>query len=152
MRNAILEKVSSDLVSIPPILTRGLRKKLVKLVINDNDLDITPHQMEIMRVLDVEKKALPIGEIGEKLHIPKAQMTQLIDKLVDLNIVERVTAKSDRRALKVSFTDLGKSIMENHKKSIRNAFQDMMSHLTDEDLSSLSLSLKKLSDIISRLY
>jgi DNA-binding MarR family transcriptional regulator len=152
MRNAILEKVSSDLVSIPPILTRGLRKKLVKLVINDNGLDITPHQIEIMRVLDVEKKALPIGEIGEKLHIPKAQMTQLIDKLVDLDIVERVTAKSDRRALKVSFTDRGKSIMENHKKSIKSAFQDMMSHLTDEDLSSLSLSLRKLGDTISRLY
>jgi DNA-binding MarR family transcriptional regulator len=152
MKNVILEKVSSDLVSIPPILNRGLRKKLVKLVINDDGLDITPHQVEIMRVLDVEKKALPIGEIGEKLHIPKAQMTQLIDKLVDLNIVKRVTARSDRRALKVSFTERGKSIMENHKKSIRNAFQDIMSSLTDEDLSSLSISLRKLRDIISRLY
>ena len=152
MRNKILERVSSELVSIPPILTRGLRKKLVKLIINDDGLDITPHQIEIMRVLDTEKRPLSIGEIGVKLHIPKAQMTQLIDKLVELNIVKRLAAKFDRRALEVSFTERGEAIMDNHKKSIRNAFQDIMSCLTDEDLNCLSSSLRKVKDILSKLY
>ena len=116
----------------------------------DIDLDITPHHFEIMRLLEEEEK-LHVTEIGERLQIAKAQMTQLIDKLVNLNLVERKPDTADRRTLNITLTGNGRRIMEEHKNSILSAVRETMSRLTDEDLRDLSDSLRKLRSILLKL-
>ena len=150
MRSDILEKVSMDLLSVPPLIGRGIQRKLIKTTLADIDVHITPHHIEIIRLLE-EEGTLHVAEIGERLQIAKAQMTQLIDKLVDLNIVERKTDIADRRTFNITLTGQGRKVIEEHKNSIMSAIREMMSSLTDEDLEDLSDSLRKLRSILLKL-
>ena len=108
MQNDIRERSAVDLLTIPPLIFRGIRRKLIKTTLADIDVNITPHHFEIIRLLE-EEGTLHATEIGERLQIAKAQMTKLIDKLADLNIVARKTDRADRRTINITLTGQGRT-------------------------------------------
>jgi len=150
MKDDILGKVALDLLSVPPLIFRLVRRKLIRLTLADIDIDIKFPHFEIMQVLK-EEGTLHVVEIGEKLQIAKAQMTHLIDKLVEFNLVERNADAADRRTINISLTDRGRAFMEEHENNVINAIRENMSSLTDEELEGLSGSLRKLRDILVKL-
>jgi DNA-binding MarR family transcriptional regulator len=99
----------------------------------------------------MEEGTMHPAEIGQRLEIARAQMTKLIDRLVELDIVERVGDESDRRATNIALTPQGISLLEEHKQIIENAVSEAMSALTDEELEELFGSLRKLRDILIKL-
>ena len=151
MREDILEKVATDLLSIPPLIFREIRGKLIKTTLADIDADITPLHFEIIKLLEKEGK-LHVTEIGNRLRIAKAQMTKLTDKLVDLKLVERQTDVTDRRTCMITLSLRGKAVLEEHRASLMNALRETMEQLSDEDLRDLSNTLRKLQDILSKLH
>ena len=144
MRSPILENVSLDLLSILPLVLRSTHKKLIKSSHPDLDVNITPLHFEVIRLLE-EDGSLRVAEIGEKLQIAKAQMTQLINKLVDLDLVERHTDSVDRRATNVSLTDYGKTILMEFKNAVMTSVQDSLASLSEGELAELSDFAKKVT-------
>jgi DNA-binding MarR family transcriptional regulator len=150
MREEILEKVAIDLLSIPPLIFREIRRKLIKTALADIDVDITPLHFEILRLLEKEGK-LHVAEIGEKLQVAKAQMTHLMERLADLNMIERKTDIADRRTINITLTGQGRAFLDEHKNRLVGTAMETMSRLTDEELEDLANTLKKLRDILSKL-
>jgi DNA-binding MarR family transcriptional regulator len=150
MRGEILEKVAADLLSVPPLVFRLIRRKLVMTTLADTDLDIKLLHFEIMKVLKEEGTRHP-AEIGEKLFIAKAQMTHLIDKLVELGFVKREMGADDRRTLNITLTEKGSKVMDEQDNLVINAVRDNMTALTDAELEALSHSLRTLRDILLKL-
>jgi DNA-binding MarR family transcriptional regulator len=150
VREEILEKVAIDLLSIPPLIFREIRRKLIKTALADIHVDITPLHFEILRLLEKEGR-LHVAEIGEKLHVAKAQMTHLIDKLADLNMIERKTDIADRRSVNITLTGQGRAFLEEHKDRLVHTAMETMSRLTDEELEDLANTLNKLRDLLSKL-
>jgi len=150
MRKDILERTAADLLSVPPLIFRGIRRKLLKTALGSINLDISPLHFEIMRLVK-EDGTLHITEIGERLQVARAQMTHLIDKLADMEMVERQADSKDRRVTNIVLTDKGNAFLEKHGGNIRKATKEILSGLTDEELAELSASLEKLRDILSRL-
>jgi DNA-binding MarR family transcriptional regulator len=151
MQRDILERVAIDLLSIPPLIFREIRRKLIKTAIANIDVDITPLHFEIMALLK-EAGTLHVAEIGERLQLARAQMTRLIDKLVDLNIVERKIDIADRRTINITLTNQGRVCLEEYKTRLMRTTMETMCHLTDEELKDLADTLKKLRDILSKLH
>lgn len=150
MSKQMLKSAVTDLLSIPPVLHRTFRQKVMIKTFGDFSEKITSIHNEIIRLLE-EEGSLSIGEIGDQLMIAKAQMTQLIDKLVELNIVERRPVKGDRRKIEIALTDTGKVLLSEHRRNIDKSVMDLMSVLTEKDLKSLSDALVVVKDILSRL-
>ena len=150
MRSESLGKVAVDLLSIPPLIFRLLRRKLIKTTLADIDVDIKFPHLEIMKVLR-EEGTLHVAEIGEKLQIAKAQMTHLIDKLVDLNLVERRMNSADRRTLNIALTARGRTLLDEHESFLVNTVRDYMSSLSDKELETFSSSLRNLRDTLFKL-
>jgi DNA-binding MarR family transcriptional regulator len=150
MRGEILGKVADDLLSMPPLIFRLIRRKLVMPTFAGTALDITLLHLEIMKLLQEEGTRHPAG-IGERLFIAKAQMTHLIDKLVDLGFVRREMDSSDRRTFNISLTEKGRRAMEEQDNLVINAVRENMASLTDEELETLSNSLRNLRDILFKL-
>ena len=146
-RSELLERVSMDLLSIPPLIFRALRRKIARTTLSEADLNITPHHFEILRLLD-EEGTLHASEIGERLQIAKAQMTKLIDRLVALNIVERKIDPSDRRTYNITLTAESRAILEDHERRASKAVREIMSSLSDNELDNLSLSFRHLRDVL----
>jgi len=150
MRNDILERTAINLLSVPPLIFRGVRRKLLKAALDSINVDVSPLHFEIMRLLK-EEDTLHITEIGERLQLARAQMTHLIDKLVELEMVERQADSADRRVTNIVLTGKGSAFLEEHGGNIWKATKEFVSGLTDEELADLSDSLEKLRDILSRL-
>jgi len=150
MRTGILDNVAEDLFSIPPLIGRSIRRKLLKTALTSMHEDISPAHFEIMKTLE-EAGTLHVTEIGERLQIPRPQMTRLIDRLASLDMVERETDPTDRRTINITPTGEGITLFREHDRLIKDAIKTTLSRLTDEDLEELSASLRKLRDIFSKL-
>lgn len=150
MDNSMLERVTKDLLSIPPVIFRIVRNKFVRTALTDIGVDITPHHFEIIRLL-MEEGTMHAAGIGDRLEIARAQVTQLIDRLVDLGIVDRQLDKTDRRMINISLTPQGNSLLEEHKHIVEEAIKEKMSFLSERELEELSDSLRKLWDILGKL-
>ncbi len=98
-----------------------------------------------------EGGTLHVTQIGEKLQIPRPRMTQLIDKLVDMDMVERERNDVDRRTVNVMLTAEGKKFLKQHNKMIKKSMKTTLSCLNSNELEDLSVSLRKLKDIFERL-
>ena len=148
-RNGILDSVAEDLFSLPPLVHRSIRR-LLKPALAGTKEDISPHHVAIMKTL-AQAETLHVGQIGERLHIPRPQMTYLIDKLVAQGMVERQAGTTDRRTISVVLTSKGRMTIEDHDRLIKDAIKATLSRLTNEELVELSISSRKQRDIFSRL-
>jgi len=147
MQNDISGRVAADLLSIPPLVFRIIRRKLITATMADINVDIKFPHFEIMTVLK-EEGTLHVAEIGEKLQIAKAQMTHLIDKLVELEMVDRNIDTTDRRTINIALNEKGAAFMKIHEKNVINAVREYISFLEDDELEALSLSLRTLRDTL----
>jgi len=146
----IIDSVAEDLLCIPPMIGRSIRRKLFKATLANMHEDISPPHFEIMKIL-YEAGTLHIAEIGDRLQIPGPQMTRFMDRLVSLGIIKRETDPSDRRTINVTLTSRGRSVLQLHDRLMRDAIKTTLSCLTNEELTELSVSLRKLRDIFSKL-
>ncbi len=150
MTREMLEKAALDLLQIPPLIFRSVRRAIAMTTAIDPDLDlnVSHQQFEVIVLLD-EEGTLQVAEIGRRLQIAKAQMTQVMDKLSDLGLIERKINPSDRRAINISLSPRGRTVLEANKVRLRNAVKETMSALSDEDLEELSASLRKVQEIMA---
>jgi len=150
IRGENLGKVAIDLLSVPNLVNRIIRRKLIIATQADTEADLKLLHFEIMRVLKEEGTMHP-SKIGEKLLIAKAQMTHLIDKLVDLDFVKRETDAIDRRTFNITLTEKGRNILDETDSLVLNAVRDVMTELSGKELEQLSNTLRTLRDILFKL-
>ena len=146
----MLDIAIGELLAVPPMIRRGINRKVIRAAFAKVGEDISVPHFEIMKLLE-ESGTQHIAEIGEKLLIPKSQMTPLIDKLVGLDMVERQADDGDRRIINIALTDKGKAVVKEDYRVLRVNFRAKLSHLSDDELKELTLSLRKLRDILSRI-
>ena len=150
MRGENLGQVVIDLLSVPPLINRIIRRKLLMTKLADVEVDLKLLHFEIMRVLKDEGTMHP-AKIGEKLLIAKAQMTHLIDKLVELDFVKRELDSVDRRTFNITLTEKGKRVLDEQDNLVFCAISDIMASLPETELESLSNALRSIRDILFKL-
>lgn len=150
MRTEILDKVIGDILSITPLVRRDIQRKVVKSAFSHIEHDISLPHLEIMKVL-LDEGSLHIAEIGEKLQIPKPQMTHLVDRLENLGIASRQPDENDRRITNINLTSKGQQILAELDEILYSSIEAKLSILSDEELRQISVSLRKLADILAKL-
>lgn len=148
-KNSILNSVTDDLLSALPLILRTCRKKFFRLPATVYE-GISPLHHEIMKTLEREGR-LHIAEIGDRLLIPRPQMTYLIDKLVDMELVERQTDATDRRTINVTLTDKARAMLEDIDSVVKSNTAETLSSLTNQEMQELLTSVEKLREIFSKL-
>ncbi len=147
MQEDSLIALSEDLLSIPPLIFRLVRRKLTETARLELDMNVTPLQFEILMLLEKEE-TLHVSEIGERLHIAKAQMTKLIDKLVVLDLVARKPDNLDRRTINITLTDRALLFVKSEKSKVMGAVRKILESLGKEDRENLAVSLRNLQAIL----
>jgi DNA-binding MarR family transcriptional regulator len=150
MKKSMLDSIVSDLLSVTPLIRRNIQRKIVRTAFAQIERDISLPHLEVIVTLK-EEGTRHIAEIGEKLQIPKPQMTHLIDRLENLDIVQRRPDTSDRRIINVALTDKGIEIIEELDRIIKSSLREKLSSLSDEELRELSRCLRRLGDIFTKL-
>lgn len=103
---------------------------------------LNPTEFTVMEVL-YSKGEQPIQIIGNKVLLASSSITYVIDQLEKKNFVERKVNEKDRRVTLVSLTDQGHKIMEDIFPQHTEIINELYSELSDDELSQLSESMKK---------
>ena len=150
MQKDLVDNVVSGLFSIPAFSSRIVRSKFTRIALTKIEVSLTPLHFEIMKLLD-EEGGLPVVEIGKRLVLAKAHMTQLVDKLVEKEMIIREADPKDRRVTRISLTDTGTQGLDSLHNLIGDALEKALSSLSENDLKDLSTSLDKIRNILPKM-
>lgn len=93
----------------------------------------------------------PISQIASNLGISKSNMTPIIDKLIEYDLVNRYPDEKDRRILRVELTKKASDIFEEFRTAAKNKLKDKIEILDDNDLYELNDCVEKLSNIMKKI-
>jgi len=92
-----------------------------------------------------------VSDISERFEITNPAASQLVDKLVQSNLVERAEDPNDRRAKQIQLSAKGKSLIE---KSIGDRYRwvdELVSNLNAEERTKVGATLTILTEAAAKL-
>jgi len=146
MDNNVIDSIIEDIFHVYPLIY----KKLLKVDFGSVEGSLSYLHFLIIRML-ARTGALPISEIGRRLVIPRPQMTHLIDQLIDLDMVIRLPNTKDRRIINIELTGNGKATLRKCVELLRDNIKLKMKSLDDRELLELSVLLRRLNEVTSKL-
>jgi DNA-binding MarR family transcriptional regulator len=145
-----LDSVIEDMQEIMSLMNQILRVRLGKIELTHLDTNLSFAHWRIISVLQ-ETGTCHISEVADALTIPRPMMTYLVDRLVSLNLVERVLDSADRRKVNISLTEFGRAMLGEHQRLVEGAFKSAISHLSHKEMQEFSESLKKLKELLAKI-
>ncbi|MCD9063073.1 MarR family winged helix-turn-helix transcriptional regulator [Staphylococcus saprophyticus] len=116
--------------------------KIVKTDVQRYGLKVT--EFAVMELL-YNKGDQPIQRIGNRVLIASSSITYVVDKLEEKGCVVRQRNEKDKRVTNASLTDKGRSMMDEIFPDHASTLESTFSVLTDEEITVLQTTLKKLS-------
>ncbi len=84
-----------------------------------------------------ETPGIKVSALSRALSIHVSTASNLLDKLAQRGLVERLRCENDRRAVRVRVTTAGESVLANAPQPMRGLLVDALSRLPAETLSRL---------------
>src|SRR5579862_6151320 len=106
---------------------------------------VTQHQLEVLRTL-ARRGRVTMHELAELLGVGPSSATQLVDRLIHRELVERHTDPADRRLVWIVATPLAEMLTARFGEVRREIARALASGLTDGELSTFVALLAKLAD------
>jgi DNA-binding MarR family transcriptional regulator len=124
---------------------------LFRLMLEDHlasvvEIDLTLVQAQALRLL----RAAPLSTSGlaAALGISAPAVTQLTDRLMRKNLIERQTVKTDRRAVIVAVTEKGGRAVDGFRRRRSEIFANTLSRLSDVDRMEVIAALGKVAAVL----
>ena len=89
-------------------------------------------------------RGLSIKDVAERMDVSGSAATQLIDSLVREGLLRREVDPNDRRIMRISLTDKGKSGLEKFRKTRVEAMSKILSPLDNQELEMFRNLLEKI--------
>lgn len=148
MNNTELKNLLMD---IPTKVCRNLNNEFVKSIIKNLEVDFSHQHFAVLKLLE-ENKHLYITEFVDILSITKPQMTALIEKLIQMGLVNRTNDSKDRRKIYISATKKGSLITAKINKAVDNHIDTFLLKLSQEELKTLENGLRILQKLCPNCY
>ena len=95
-----------------------------------------------------ENGPLPPSQIAKHVMVNSSTVTGVIDRLEKKDLVKRFRISQDRRVITVELTKSGKMLAENAPSPIQQKIIDGLNQLSPSEIEQISLTLKKLTDML----
>lgn len=108
------------------------------------DCGINPQQYNVLRVLrSVHPKTMTTSMLASRLVSRAPDMTRLLDKLDEQNLVHRQRCPENRRTIEVSISIKGMRILQQLGAQVQQCSSDQLGHMSSDDLRRLIALLKQ---------
>jgi DNA-binding MarR family transcriptional regulator len=85
-----------------------------------------------------------MGELAQALNLSMGAVTGVVDKMIEMEIVERERSSEDRRVVKVGLVEKGKALVSDVNKMRIDATKELYSALTDEEREEYLRMIRKI--------
>lgn len=107
------------------------------------ELDLTVIQVQALALL--REGSSPATRLATYLGISGPAMTQLTDRLIRKQLIERGSAEGDRRAVMIALTGQGKRVVDRFRKRRSEVFAEALSRVSASDQTEVVEALNKLA-------
>ena len=107
-------------------------------------LGLTPPQFYVLATIGYAGR-LPFGEIGAKMMVTVSNLTGIVDRLEDKNLVVRKRDEKDRRVVHVVLTDKGANLYKSTIPQFEKSVAQIFTGLSKPEQKELSAILRKLN-------
>ena len=111
------------------------------------DFGITTPQFNALLVLR-DNPNITMGDLCEKLFLACSTATDLIDRMEKNGLLERSRDKQDRRVIRLSISEKGRSVISEVIEARRRYVASILEKLTPEEIEQLGNSLDKLHSLM----
>jgi DNA-binding MarR family transcriptional regulator len=125
-------------------LVESLRRlSKVRWFLGDKNLSL-----ESFMILDFisDSEKCRMKDIATNFSLPPSTATGLIDRLAEKKYIKRTQAPSDRRTVVLEVTPSGKRAHERFRESTMKQMEESLSHLSEDEISSLLELVRKLAE------
>jgi len=105
--------------------------------------------VKVLMVL-YHKESFKMKDITEKLGIANSSATEVIDKLIKEELVERFRKPDDRRVVRVKLTEKGRILIDEMKELKKKVWRSMVEKSEEEDREDLLRVARKFYELICR--
>jgi DNA-binding MarR family transcriptional regulator len=107
-------------------------------------IQLTCVQHLVLKLLIEAGEPLPLGQIAEKLHSVRSNVTQMIDRLTSEGLVERIFDSADRRRVLAQITEEGRRRFEAASQIEAQVEQELQTHFSQQERDQLVTLLSRL--------
>lgn len=72
-------------------------------------------------------------QLAQALQVSPASASAMVERLVELNLVERYIPEEDRRTVKLQLSAKGKKITQSHRQVVEKVVSDILDKLGEKD-------------------
>jgi DNA-binding MarR family transcriptional regulator len=112
-------------------------------------IQLTCVQHLVLKLLIEAGEPLPLGQIAEKLHSVRSNVTQMIDRLTSEGLVERIFDPADRRRVLAQITEEGRRRFEATSQIEAQVEQELYANFTRQERDQLVTLLSRLEALWS---
>ncbi len=142
----MIDNVAQNMFHALPLL----RKRLLHMDVVQTEHGIPLSHVQVLTMLN-DGGSLSVSDISHRLGIAKPNITPLVDRLLDLGLVQRQRDNSDRRVVNVVITNAGTEKLAAIRGTIAEQVQQQADHLSASDFKELAQALESLTRILSAL-
>jgi len=113
--------------------------------------DLTASQIKSLFAFRDENEVYSIGELRKNARVKRSTITDMVDRLEQDGIAERLRDEGDRRVVKVRLTEKGKKIRREFYQKRRKEMASIFSKLTEQDKKKLLNHLTGASQILKKI-
>ena len=149
-----METVSKEVVLWKKLFqtTEMIRNYQTRAIRKGGDPEVTMTQVQIIGcVLFSPEQSVRIRDISEELGITPGGISQQVDTLVRMGLLERKPDENDRRAVCITLSEKGREINRNLDRFFSTLFQRLLAGVPEEKcrifvevLDSMSNTMKEL--------
>ena len=105
---------------------------------------VTPQQWAVLSVIESNEAAISPVAIARRMGVSKQNMTGMVDRLVQLGLIERSIDPNDLRAARIQLTRRGRTLIEKMTPAYEEWRDSLGSEMTTRDLQALERSVNRL--------
>lgn len=143
-----MDDLDIELLGLMSRIGRVMRQHML---FNSELAQLTLLQLDTLVVLN-KTEPVQMKDIADNFHITMPTATTLVNKLVELDLVERMADKNDRRIVRLALTKGGKQLLTKTIQEKQKKTHQILSFLSSEDKAHMRRVLETILEKTEKVY
>jgi len=133
-----------DFLGSVHILSSAVNELLAHRLQDVSGGGLTFSQLKLLNLIALTE-GHTITDVAQFLGVSNAAASKAVDRLVRRNLLNRVEAEADRRAVVLSLTPQGRELLESYQREARGVLNEIFGRLSGDELKDATTMLDRLS-------
>ena len=96
-------------------------------------------------LINIHEEGTAVSQLAYLLGVKSTSLSRMLNNMEELGLIYREAHETDKRSVKIFFTEFGKEKRQDAKEVVRNFNEYLNEHITESDRIQLIETLKKIN-------